>query len=54
MNASTHSHTSAAPRQAPRLVLIKDEPDSRETENEPVRIVGSQPRTQGHFRLTDR
>ena len=54
MNASTHSHTSAEPQQAPRLVLIKDEPESRESGAEPVRIIGSEPRMRGHFRLTDR
>ena len=38
---------------SPRLVLISAEPDPQ-ADKQPVRIIGSEPRLTGNFRLTDR
>ena len=51
MNPQTHN-TSHSER-SPRLVLISAEPDPPQ-DQQPVRIIGSEPRLTGNFRLTDR
>ena len=52
MNApASNSHSQSD--SAPRLVLISAEPDPTEA-SQPLRILGSEPRPLGHFRLTDR
>jgi len=53
MNARAHENQSQA-QAAPRLVLITAEPESQGAEPQPLRILGSEPRLQGQFRLTDR
>jgi hypothetical protein len=40
--------------QGRRLVLIRSDRDDVRTEEPPLRIVDSEPRLQGGFRLTDR
>ena len=52
MNPQPHN-TSSRSEHSPRLVLISAEPDSQQ-EAHPVRIIGSEPRLTGNFRLTDR
>lgn len=52
MNAHEHT-TSSAPLAAPRLVLISAEPEPQEAQQS-LRILGSEPRMSGNFRLTDR
>ena len=46
-------NTSTRRQDAPRLVLISAEPDTQQ-ESSPLRILGSEPRLSGNFRLTDR
>ena len=45
--------TTARSDNSPRLVLISAEPDPQQ-DKQPVRIIGSEPRLTGNFRLTDR
>jgi len=51
MNSQPHD-TSSRSEDSPRLVLISAEPDPKA--EQPVRIIGSEPRLTGNFRLTDR
>ena len=51
MNPQTHNSPSS--EHSPRLVLISAEPDPQD-DKQPVRIIGSEPRLTGNFRLTDR
>jgi hypothetical protein len=48
------THNSPSSEHSPRLVLISaEEPDPQQAQ-QPVRIIGSEPRLTGNFRLTDR
>ena len=51
MNPQTHNSPNS--EHSPRLVLISADPDT-EQDKQPVRIIGSEPRLTGNFRLTDR
>ena len=51
MNPQPHN-TASRTEHSPRLVLISAEPDPQD--KQPVRIIGSEPRLTGNFRLTDR
>jgi len=52
MNSQPHN-TPSRSEHSPRLVLISAEPDPHQ-DQQPVRIMGSEPRLTGNFRLTDR
>jgi hypothetical protein len=52
MSTQAHTH-STQPEHSPRLVLITAEPDETQSP-QPLRIIGSEPRLTGNFRLTDR
>jgi hypothetical protein len=52
MTPQTHN-TSSRTEHSPRLVLISAEPDPPQ-DQQPVRIMGSEPRLTGNFCLTDR
>ena len=52
MNPQPHN-TSRRSEHSPRLVLISAEPDPQQ-DKQPVRIIGTEPRLTGNFRLTDR
>ena len=52
MKTQAHSHITQ-PEHSPRLVLISAEPEEQQSP-QPLRIIGSEPRLTGNFRLTDR
>ena len=52
MTPQPHNNTSRS-EHSPRLVLISADPDPQ-ADQQPVRIIGSEPRLTGNFRLTDR